>query len=96
MKLAYRDNQSTLLGGGDTVLPGEFIQYKVTVTNDGSATASSVQVTDNLPATLTYISSLNDVGSWTFSGAGNNRTADLDTTLAPAATVSFWIRAQVN
>jgi uncharacterized repeat protein (TIGR01451 family) len=96
VKLAYRDNQTTLLGGGDTVLPGEFIQYKVTVTNDGSATASSVQVTDNLPATLAYNTSSNDVGSWTFSGAGNNRTADLDTTLAAAASASFWIRVLVN
>ena len=78
------------------MLPGEFIQYKVTVTNDGSATASTVQVTDNLPATLTYNTSTNDVGTWTFTGAGNNRTADLTTTLAPAASASFWIRAQVN
>ena len=94
-KVAYRDNQTTLIGAG-LVLPGEFIQYKVTVTNDGGATASSVQVTDNLPATLTYSTSTNDVGTWTFTGTGNNRTADLTTTLAPAASASFWIRASIN
>ena len=37
-KVAYRDNQSTLIGAG-LVLPGEFIQYLVTVTNDGAAQA---------------------------------------------------------
>ena len=94
-KVAYRDNQSTLIGAG-LVLPNEFIWYLVTVTNDGTVTASAVQVIDNLPATLTYDTSANDVGSWTFSGTGNNRTADLDTTLAPGVSRSFWIRASVN
>ena len=94
-KVAYRDNQSTLIGAG-LVLPNEFIWYLVTVTNDGTVTASAVQVIDNLPATLTYDTSANDVGSWTFSGTGNNRTADLDTTLAPGVRRSFWIRASVN
>ena len=94
-KVAYRDNQSTLIGAG-LVLPNEFIWYLVTVTNDGTVTASAVQVIDNLPGTLTYNTSANDVGSWTFSGAGNNRTADLDTTLAPGVSRSFWIRASVN
>ena len=94
-KVAYRDNQSTLIGS-NLVLPNEFIQYLVTVTNDGTVTASAVQVVDNLPATLTYDTSTNDVGSWTFTGTGNNRTADLDTTLAPGVSRSFWIRASVN
>ena len=94
-KVAYRDNQSTLIGAG-LVLPGEFIQYLVTVTNDGGATASGVLVTDNLPGATTYDSATNDVGTWTVGGAGNNRTFTLTTTLAPAASASFWIRASVN
>ena len=33
-KVAYRDNQTTVINNTtDRVLPGEFIQYKITVTN---------------------------------------------------------------
>ncbi len=95
-KVAYRNDQSTLIGAG-LVLPGEFIQYLVTVTNNGGATASAVLVTDNLPGTLTYDSATNDVGTWVVGGSGNNRTFTLSpTTLAPAASASFWIRASIN
>jgi uncharacterized repeat protein (TIGR01451 family) len=96
VKEAYRDNKTTLLGGGDTVLPGEFIQYKVTVTNGGTAPASSVHVDDLLPVQLTYISASEDAPTWTFTPVGNDLDADLTGTLAPAASRFFWIRAQVN
>ena len=95
-KAAYRDNQVTLLGGGDTVLPGEFIQYLVTVTNGGTAAASNVHVDDLLPAELTYISATEDAPTWTFTPSGNDLDADLTGTLAPAASRFFWIRVQVN
>jgi uncharacterized repeat protein (TIGR01451 family) len=95
-KEAYRDNQTTLLGGGDTVLPNEFIQYKVTVTNTGTAAASSVHVDDILPAELTYDSATEDAPTWTFNNTGNDFDADLTGTLAPAASRFFWIRVQVN
>ncbi len=96
VKEAYRDNQTTLLGGGDTVLPGEFIQYKVTVANGGTAPASSVHVDDLLPSELTYISATEDAPTWTFTTSGNDLDADLTGTLAPAASRFFWIRVQVN
>ena len=95
-KEAYRDNQTTLLGGGDTALPGEFIQYKVTVTNGGTAAASTVHVDDLLPATLTYNTATGDLAGWTFTPSGNDLDADLTGTLAPAASRFFWIRVQVN
>jgi uncharacterized repeat protein (TIGR01451 family) len=95
-KEAYRDNQTTLLGGGDTVLPGEFIQYKVTVTNGGTAAASSVHVDDILPVELTYQSAAGDLAGWTFANTGNDVDADLTGTLAAAASRFFWIRVQVN
>ena len=95
-KEAYRDNQVTLLGGGDTVLPGEFIQYRVTVTNGGTAVAYTVHVDDLLPATLTYDSATGDLAGWTFTPVGNDLDADLTGTLAPAASRFFWIRVQVN
>lgn len=94
LKEAYRDDQITLIVG--TVLPGEFIQYKVTVTNGGTAPASSVHVDDLLPAQLTYISASEDAPTWTFTPVGNDLDADLTGTLAPAASRFFWIRAQVN
>jgi len=96
VKEAYRDNKTTLLGGGDTVLPGEFIQYKVTVTNGGTAAASSVQVVDVLPSELTYDSATEDVPTWTFTPAGNTLTSDLTGTLAASASRFFWIRVLVN
>lgn len=95
-KDAYRDNQTTLLGGGDTVLPGEFIQYKVTVTNGGTVAASTVHVDDLLPATLTYNTATGDLAGWTFTPTGNDLDADLTGTLAPAASRFFWIRVLVN
>ena len=94
VKQAWLGDKSLQISGD--VLPGDFIEYKVMVTNDGTVTASNVMVTDNLPATLTYISASNDVGTWTVGGSGNNRTFTLDTTLANGDTRSFWIRAQVN
>ena len=96
VKEAYRDNQTTLLGGGDTVLPGEFIQYLVTVTNGGTAPASNVQVVDVLPSELTYDSATEDVPTWTFAPVGNTLTSDLTGPLAASASRFFWIRVRVN
>lgn len=94
-KVAYRDNQSTLVGAG-TVLPGEFIQYRVTVTNTGSAPASVVHIDDLLPAQLTFASASGDAAGWTFANTGNDVDADLSGTLAVGASRFFWVRASVN
>jgi uncharacterized repeat protein (TIGR01451 family) len=94
-KVAYRDNQTTVIGAG-LVLPGEFIQYKVTVTNNGVGGATSVQITDALPSQLTYVSSAPDAAGWTIGNVGNNVTANLAGTLAAAGSRYIWIRAQVN
>jgi uncharacterized repeat protein (TIGR01451 family) len=95
-KQAYRDDKATLIGPTDKVLPAEFIQYKVTVTNTGAAPSSVVQITDPLPAQLTYNSSTGDAAGWTFSNTGNNVTADLTGTLAAGASRFIWVRAQVK
>ncbi len=95
-KTALRDDQTTPIGPGDTVIPGEYIKYKVTVTNSGAATASVVHVDDILPAELTYNAVTGDAAGWTFSGTGNDRDADLTGTLAAGASRFFWIRALVN
>ena len=95
-KAAYLDDQSTLLTGSDRVLPAQFIQYKISVSNGGAAAASSVHVDDVLPAQLTYNTMTGDAAGWTFSGSGNTRAADLSGTMAAGASRYFWIRVQVK
>jgi uncharacterized repeat protein (TIGR01451 family) len=94
-KTAYRDNQVTLIGTG-TVVPGEFIQYKVTVTNNGSAPASTVHVGDALATQLNFVATSPDAAGWTLSNVGNNVSADLTGTLAVGASRFFWVRASVK
>jgi uncharacterized repeat protein (TIGR01451 family) len=95
-KAAYRDDQVTLLGGTDTVLPNEAIQFKIAVTNSGTTAASSVQIDDAIPAQMTYLSATGDAAGWTISNAGGNVTAQLTGTLAVGATRYVWIRARVK
>lgn len=95
-KAAYRDDQVTLLGPTDKVLPNEAIQYKVSVTNSGTTAAASVAIADNLPAELTFLSSTGDLAGWTIGNVGNNVSASLTSTLASGATRYIWIRARVK
>ena len=95
-KQAYRDDQTTLLGGGDTVAPGEFIQYKITVTNNGGADATSVHVDDLLPSEVTYNTATGDAAGWTFTESAGDVDADLSGSLAASASRYFWIRVQIN
>jgi uncharacterized repeat protein (TIGR01451 family) len=94
-KAAYRDDQSTLIGAG-TVVPTETIWYLVTVTNNGSTDADVVHVDDLLPGQVTLQSTAANVGVWTIATVGNDVDADLTGTLAPLASVSFWIEVQIN
>jgi uncharacterized repeat protein (TIGR01451 family) len=95
-KAAYRDDQTTLLGGGDVVLPNEYIQYKVTITNNGAAAATVVQITDAMPAEVTYNTATGDLAGWTFGFASGTLTADLTGSLAPAASRYIWIRVRIK
>ena len=94
-KEAWDDAQSAQIVG--TVLPGDFIQYKITVANGGTADASSISVSDPLPAEVTYDSSAGDGGSpaWGLAEAAGTVTATL-TTLAQGASRFYWIRVQIN
>lgn len=94
-KQAFRDDGVTAVVG--TVLPGEFLRYQVTITNSGSTGATSVQVSDALPAELTYASSTGT--DWSFSVAGQTITANYTATggiLAASASSSFVLRVSVN
>ncbi len=94
-KEAFRDNQTTAITGADRVLPGEFIQYKITVTNGGASQANTVSVSDPLPAAVTYQSATGDAGGWTIGESSGTVTASLPS-LAPAASRFFWVRVQVK
>jgi uncharacterized repeat protein (TIGR01451 family) len=97
-KVAYRDNQTTVINNTtDRVLPGEFIQYRITVTNTGLASASSVSISDALPAQVTWQSSAADVpAEWTLSQAAGTVTGNLTPTLAAAGSRFIWIRVRVK
>lgn len=94
-KEAFRDNQTTAITGSDRVVPGEFIQYKITVTNGGASQANTVSVSDPLPAAVTYQSATGDAAGWTIGESSGTVTAAL-ASLAPAASRFFWVRVQVK
>src|SRR6266571_350803 len=95
-KAAYLDDGVTLASG--TVVPGQIIRYRMTVTNAGSTSASSVQVTDALPAQVTYVSTSSSTG-WSVSVSGQNVTASYTGTggvLAASASATFELRVSIN
>jgi uncharacterized repeat protein (TIGR01451 family) len=94
-KQAFRDDGVTAVVG--TVAPGEFIRYQVTVTNNGSTSATTVQVVDALPAELTYASGTG--ADWSFGVAGQTITANYTANsgiLAASGSSSFVLRVSVN
>jgi uncharacterized repeat protein (TIGR01451 family) len=95
-KEVYRDNKSTTIAAADRVVPGEYIQYKITVSNTSSVVANSVQVTDPLPGAVAYDSNTPDAAGWTISVSGANLTADLSGSLAAGASRFFWVRVRVR
>ncbi|MBV9774538.1 MAG: DUF11 domain-containing protein [Gemmatimonadetes bacterium] len=95
-KEAYKDDATTLLTGTDKVLPGQYIRYKITVSNTGSAAASNVHVSDPLPSQLTFQSTADDgTAGWTLAQSSGTVTGDL-TSLAGGASRFFWIRVQIK
>lgn len=97
-KVAYRDNKTTVINNStDRVLPGEFIQYQITVSNSGLASASTVSITDALPAAVTYNAASGDIpADWAISQAAGTVTANLTPALASAGSRFIWIRVQVK
>lgn len=95
-KAAYLDDGVTPVSG--TVVPGQVIRYRITVTNGGATSASSVQVTDALPAEVTYVSTSSSTG-WSVGVSGQNVTADYTGTgavLAVSASATFEVRVSIN
>ena len=65
------------------MIPGEYIQYKITVTNPSAVGSSTVSVSDPIAAQLTYDSNTTDAAGWTINYAASTVTADLSGSLAP-------------
>ena len=95
-KQLYRDDRTTLVSGVDAVATGEYVQYRVTVTSTGGAAATTVSVTDPVPAEVTYDSATPDAAGWTIVTAAGTLTADLAGTLGSGTSRYFWIRVRVK
>ena len=95
-KAAYLDDGVTPVVSG--VAPGQVIRYRFTITNGGATSASNVQVTDALPAQVTYVSTSSSTG-WTVAVVGQNVTANYTGTggvLAASASATFELRVSIN
>ena len=67
------DLSITKTASPDPVTTGDDVTYTVTVTNNGPDPATSVVVTDDLPAETTFVS-CSSTGEGVCGGSGNNRT----------------------
>lgn len=94
-KEVFRDNQTTPITATDRVIPGELIWYKLTITNTGAAAASSLSLTDQLPAEVTYNGNTAS-GSWTVTNTAGTITATLTGTLGASASDVIWIHVTVK
>jgi uncharacterized repeat protein (TIGR01451 family) len=98
-KQAWLGDRSAQISGN--VLPGDFIEYRIEVTNAGGADATSVVVSDALPAEVAFVSSEDPGASWAsivHSGepTGGTVTATLSGPLAASGSAFLWVRTQVQ
>jgi len=96
VKQAWLGDRSAQISGD--VLPGDFVEYRVEVTNTGTAPAASVVVTDALQvANVSFVSTQDPNGSWaSITQGGGTVTATHNGPLAAGASAFFWVRVQVN
>jgi uncharacterized repeat protein (TIGR01451 family) len=78
----------------DPVTTGGDLTYQIVVKNNGPSAATSVTMTDNLPASTTFISCA-ATGGGACGGSGNNRTVTFSS-LASGATATITMVAKVN
>lgn len=70
-------------------IPGATMQYTITVVNSGSANATSVKVTDPIPANTTYVAGSIKQNSTAQTDAGGDDNSDFNVTTAGAITSTF-------
>ncbi len=78
----------------DPVTTGFNVTYTITVTNNGAGTAQAVVVTDDLPATVSFVS-CSSTGGGVCGGTGNNRTITFSS-LPGGAIETITLVATVN
>jgi uncharacterized repeat protein (TIGR01451 family) len=76
------------------VITGSNVTYTILVKNSHSTAAANVVVTDNLPASLAFVSCSSSLGG-VCGGSGNNRTVSFST-FAGGATATIQIVATLN
>lgn len=74
-------------GGLVCAVPGQLIDYTITVTNNSVIALNNLQLTDFLPANTSF---QGPVGDWTLSGAGQYTTAISLLGAGQQTTVAFW------
>lgn len=99
-KEAFRADSVTAItySPADSVVPGETVIYKLTITNTGTANAATgLSLTDPLPAEVTYVNASGPAG-WTVVNNAGTITATLDSpnVLAPNASAVIWIRVTIK
>ncbi len=77
------------------VLPGEAVEFTLSVTNDGNAPATNVIVTDQLNTLLENVTVSTSQGTASYDAATNTVTVDLGT-INPGATATITIMANVK
>jgi uncharacterized repeat protein (TIGR01451 family) len=74
------------------LMPGMDITYNLSLTNNGPDTASTVVVSDSLPATVSFVN-CSSTGGGICGGSGNNRTVTF-TSLLSGATATIQLTAK--
>lgn len=96
-KNVFRVDQITAITAADRVLPGEDVYYRLTITNNGTAGATTLSLTDALPAQLQYVSHSVVSGTWSVSyDSGTSTLTATTASLAIGASNVIWIRATVR
>ena len=82
------------LGAGQSAMvePGDKVTFTIHVVNQGQVAAGNIQVTDYIPANMTFVGA--DNPAWTLAGAKASR--NVPGILAPGATTSVNIILTVN
>jgi uncharacterized repeat protein (TIGR01451 family) len=91
------DLQITASASATELAPGEDVTYTLVVRNNGPKSAANITITDNLPASLTFISCAASQGGTCVGGnaSGNNRTITFPS-LAINAEATITLVARVN
>lgn len=91
------DLQLTASAPATEIAPGGDVTYTFVVRNNGPHSAANISITDNLPASLSFISCAASTGGTCVGGnaSGNNRTITFPS-LAVDATATITLVARVN